>query len=115
MTEMPRYKCHKEVRALHIRSIWPDLAGSALLWFYEDGPNGEEWPAVSVTGEWLAKHMPHDGGYYVLYDDNYSSFSPAKAFEEGYTRIDDAIKPTSGYLVSGALPPFGGVQEEGDK
>ena len=28
-----------------------------------------------------------DGGYYVLYDDNYSSFSPAKAFEEGYTRM----------------------------
>jgi xanthine/CO dehydrogenase XdhC/CoxF family maturation factor len=29
------------------------------------------------------------GGYYVLYEDNFESWSPAKAFEEGYTRIDD--------------------------
>lgn len=27
------------------------------------------------------------GGYYVLYKDGYESWSPADAFEEGYTRI----------------------------
>ncbi|MCK9988658.1 MAG: hypothetical protein AzoDbin1_05130 [Azoarcus sp.] len=28
------------------------------------------------------------GGYYVVYEDGYKSFSPAIAFESGYTRID---------------------------
>ena len=32
----------------------------------------------------MEKHKPHAGGYYVVYDDGYKSFSPAKAFEEGY-------------------------------
>jgi hypothetical protein len=30
---------------------------------------------------------PQPGGYFVVYKDGYKSFSPAKAFEEGYTRI----------------------------
>ena len=37
--------------------------------------------------EWLDKHNPEVGGYYVVYEDGYKSFSPAKAFEEGYTLI----------------------------
>lgn len=35
----------------------------------------------------MAKHKPVAGGYFVVYEDGYESFSPAKAFEEGYTRI----------------------------
>ena len=35
----------------------------------------------------VEKHNPEAGGYYVVYEDGYKSFSPAKAFEEGYTRI----------------------------
>ena len=31
--------------------------------------------------------MPEVGGYYVVHKDGYKSFSPANAFEEGYTRI----------------------------
>ena len=30
---------------------------------------------------------PRVGGYYVVYADGYKSFSPATAFEEGYTKI----------------------------
>jgi len=33
------------------------------------------------------EHNPQPGGYFVVYKDGYKSFSPAKAFEEGYTRI----------------------------
>jgi hypothetical protein len=33
------------------------------------------------------KHSPEAGGYYVQYKDGYTSFSPAEAFEEGYTRL----------------------------
>ena len=35
----------------------------------------------------LKKHDPQIGGYYVVYPgDGYKSWSPAQAFEEGYTR-----------------------------
>lgn len=40
-----------------------------------------------VDAAYMRKHTPHVGGYYVVYTDGYKSFSPAQAFEEGYTRI----------------------------
>lgn len=40
-----------------------------------------------MSREWMTKHNPVVGGYLVLYDDGYCSFSPAEAFESGYTRI----------------------------
>jgi hypothetical protein len=43
---------------------------------------------IRVDVPYLKKHRPQIGGYFVLYDDGYMSFSPAKAFEDGYTRID---------------------------
>lgn len=45
--------------------------------------------AIPVSKEWLDKHNPQPGGYYVVYQDGYASYSPAKAFEEGYTRIEN--------------------------
>ena len=50
-------------------------------------PPNSGLPGVYVSGDYLGKHTPQLGGYYVVYDDGYSSFSPAKAFEEGYTRL----------------------------
>jgi hypothetical protein len=35
----------------------------------------------------MKKHRPQVGGYYVLYEDGYHSFSPAPAFESGYSLI----------------------------
>ena len=35
----------------------------------------------------MLKHQPTVGGYYVVYKDGYKSFSPADAFESGYTRV----------------------------
>lgn len=81
---LPRYKCHKEVSAAKILEIDPgrlDGAGPGATLWCEGGT------AVCVGEDYLAKHDPVEGGYYVVYDDGYSSFSPAAAFESGYTRI----------------------------
>jgi hypothetical protein len=44
-----------------------------------------------VTAEYVAKHAPRAGGYWVRYapydDSAYQSYSPAAAFEEGNTLI----------------------------
>lgn len=87
--EMPRYKCHKEVWALKIAEIeFPPAAanaesdGSRLLVITDEG-----FAPIRVDHNYIRKHNPQPGGYYVVYKDGYKSFSPAEAFEEGYTRI----------------------------
>lgn len=81
--EFPRYKCHKEVKAAKILFVIPhEGSGGAKLCF-------EDFPAITVDHLFMAKHNPSRGGYYVICDDGYKSFSPAKAFEEGYTLIEE--------------------------
>ncbi len=81
--EMPRYKCHKVVHALKIKHIVVKTGNGA-----EITPDDKGCFAVfSVSEEYMVKHNPQPGGYFVVYEDGYASFSPAKAFEAGYTRI----------------------------
>ena len=82
-SEMPRYKCHKEVRALKIAHIvGPDVHGDCII-----TPEDKGYGGFPVSADYMAKHSPKAGGYYVVYKDGYRSFSPAPAFEEGYTRL----------------------------
>lgn len=87
--EMPRYKCHKEVWALKIAAINRDgegenreTDGSAVI-----TPADEGYAPFRVEYDYLRKHNPQIGGYFVVYKDDYKSYSPAQAFEEGYTRL----------------------------
>jgi hypothetical protein len=81
--EMPKYLCHKQVWALKIKSIDFD----AIHKVTKLTPEESGYAPVVVDQKWMEKHQPVVGGYYVGYDDGYKSFSPAKAFEDGYTRI----------------------------
>ncbi len=84
---MPEYKSHKKVWALKICEVASNATqeqesdGGAIL-CVEAG-----YAPIHVDREYVAKHKPEAGGYYVVYADGYKSFSPAKAFEEGYTRV----------------------------
>jgi hypothetical protein len=84
--QLPSYQCHKIVQAATIVEIHP--AGSR-----RDGdPLGQRAMLVlkiGVTEEWLEKHEPQIGGWYVLYPDGYASYSPAKAFEDGYAPVSN--------------------------
>lgn len=79
--ELPQYRSHKIVRAAKITGF--RLAGAALA----DMLLGEIGGIASQSPEWFMKHKPESGGYYVLYEDGYASYSPAKAFESGYTPV----------------------------
>lgn len=87
---IPRYKCHKEVHALKIEKVFDSFAPAAEGGAKTGGVLAVESPyaSIDVTIEWMQKHEPVAGGYYVVYDDGYTSFSPAEAFESGYTRIE---------------------------
>jgi Protein of unknown function (DUF2829). len=78
--EMPRYECHKQVWALKIKSIQLNTENGATITPEEPG-----FAPFSVDAAYMAKHNPQVGGYFVLYKDGYRSFSPAEAFEDGYT------------------------------
>lgn len=114
--QLPRYQCHKKVWALKIvvikREELPKFAAATCRGSIAFGsacghcercewekarpyagmgalitPAEEGYAPFFVDAEFLAKHKPEVGGYFVQYDDGYKSFSPAKAFEEGYTLI----------------------------
>lgn len=91
MREMPRYKCHKEVWALKIASIEQAPADQERMHAGGDWlliPEDKGYSPICVGhNEYVQKHNPQPGGYYVVYDDGYKSYSPAKAFEDGYALI----------------------------
>lgn len=116
MTPLPQYQCHKKVWALKIKAIEiirPTIADLEETLSSESEvpvevlPSGEIVPqgvdleafGAVITPEsprfdpfpvglsYVRKHNPKVGGYWVQYEDGYESFSPAEAFESGYTLI----------------------------
>lgn len=99
---MPRYKCHKEVWALKIAEVRPSDLRMLTANEIDNLPIGEftalgegiiipveeGYGPIRVDTQYMLKHNPQPGGYYVVYEDGYKSFSPAEAFEGGYTRIE---------------------------
>lgn len=114
--DLPQYQCHKKVRAVKIAAIvvelmpkfsgatcrgcfqlgtacnncerctWEKTHGSKLgvVLKYVDGFATKD---ILVSIDYFKKHSPKSGGYYVLYEDGYESFSPADAFEKGYEKL----------------------------
>ena len=79
---MPRYQSHKEVSALKIKKVMRDEWGIGLV-FEDRGFMVKPFTSDQLKG----KPDVQDGWYMVVYPDGYVSFSPAQAFEEGYTKI----------------------------
>lgn len=75
---MQQFKCHKTVNADKIATMTPLRGGMQRLIF--GGAGGHQ----DVTDAWVVRHMPEVGGYVVIYDDGYMSYSPAVVFEAGY-------------------------------
>lgn len=42
------------------------------------------YAAIEVSSEMFSRYTPVAGDFYVVYADGYKSFSPRKAFLEGY-------------------------------
>ena len=75
--EMPKYVSHKQVWALKIAKVEG----------YTITPEDTAYAPITVEPEMYLRYTPTTGDYYVVYADGYKSFSPAKAFEDGYKRV----------------------------
>lgn len=81
--DLPQYRCHKVVQAAKIVKVEHLPEAGALLFF--EGITESQL----VSRDFLTKHQPQVGGYFVVYKDGYTSFSPSQAFEEGYSLIEE--------------------------
>lgn len=81
MTEIPRYRCIKKVRALEINMITSD---DVMFFEIADGHR-----PIKAAPDLFARYRPQAGDFLVFYDDGYMSISPRKAFLEGYVRDED--------------------------
>lgn len=101
---LPLWRCHKEVHAAKILRVvehrpepGDSCVGACLFLEDPDAPGAIDTErAVMVSPEWLHKHNPLSGGYFVEYEDGYRSYSPASAFEKGYTRVYVYRGPAAG-------------------
>lgn len=82
--ELPSYLSHKVVRAAKILTISVRTEDGTYR-LALDGP-----AYVDVTKLWVTQRQPSPGGYFVQYEDGYSSYSPAPQFEAGYTAVEPA-------------------------
>jgi len=91
-TPMPLYMCHKIVEASRVAGVQYNQENATTDLYLVDR-EGKPLLTENVSGEWVAKKAPNGdvmnliGGYFVKYPDNYRSWSPAAAFEEGYTAL----------------------------
>ena len=76
--EMPRYRSHKTVWALEIAEV--DQLTCRMK------PTDPGYAEITLPADMWSRYQPVPGDFYVQYEDGYKSFSPRKAFIEGYTR-----------------------------
>lgn len=80
-THLARYITHKVVHAARIEFIM-DCPGDSVDLLLVGGGK------ISVTRDWVQKRGAQPGGYYIVYVDGYTSWSPAEAFEASAMRDD---------------------------
>lgn len=111
---LPLYQCHKQVRAVKIKEVLkhahpdpkaddaafepsPAFQGAHLI------PIDERFLPIAVDADWYRKHSPKPGGYYVLYEDGYASYSPAAAFENSCSPVLAMAQQNSRIESAGAM------------
>ncbi len=88
--QMPQYQSHKKVWALKI----------AAMEVFEDhqakiAPADPGFDTFFTRPGWANRFEggEDDLGYYVVYSDGFSSWSPSEAFEKGYTPLRQSVAP----------------------
>ena len=103
---MPAFISHKRVWALKIAKVHVDEDGQGIALAFEGGHFGLR---ALTTSQLEHKPIPEAGMYFVQYEGGYFSFSPADAFEKGYTPAEQepVIEKITLILGKPAITPWG--------
>lgn len=88
--ELPRWKCHKVVHAAKILAAGRLESVDGFRLMLEGGYTADvshtyvARAPTNIAGGGVAALL---GGYYVVYEDGYVSWSPGAAFESGHSRL----------------------------
>lgn len=84
MIMLPRYQANKKIWALEISAIEIHEDKSATI-----VPVDKKYDVFKTKYGWAERFhgSEEDKGYWVQYEDGHTSWSPTKAFLDGYTRI----------------------------
>ena len=92
--ELPLYQSFKKVRAAKIDGIDTHRSpkgGAVLILASPPVDLGQVKNSVAVDADYLVRCPKLAvGGYFVTYEDGYTSYSPAEAFESGYCLADES-------------------------
>lgn len=89
--DLPLFQCTKKVHAVKISEIYTnvnitskngDITHNNIVIY-----SVNSYSYIVISKEYYEKFKPYPGGYYVVYEDGYESFSPKEAFENGYFEI----------------------------
>lgn len=84
-----RYHCHKNVSAAKITDVTL-IKDGAVLTLLSQGKPPNVACTLRVPQHFVDKHLTGVefsaiiGGYFVVYEDGYPSYSPGPVFEDGY-------------------------------
>ena len=78
--QLPKFQSRKIVRGAKIVQMEDVPCGGVILHLEGD-------KQIEVSREWYMQRGAQTGGYYVVYDNGYTSWSPAEAFQGGYVRL----------------------------
>ena len=82
--ELPKYQSDKSViHALKIKRITVLFSDSSAEMIPED----ENYAPLNVDVDFVNKHNPKAGGYYVVYEDGFKGWLSAASLRAFYTRI----------------------------
>ena len=86
--EMPKYQSSKRVRALKIRKMFLEANDGSMQIIPEDGRYASFVTRPSFADRIDRSNCPEDDmGYYVVYDDGFTSWSPTDVFERNHELI----------------------------
>ena len=90
MSSWPRYESHKIVQAAKIVGVEGNTeVVPPVIWVRPDGAEFDAAPVERFEPTVPNMAMKAEvGGWAILYPDGFKSISPAKAFEEGYTKAE---------------------------
>lgn len=103
---LPKFRCHKVVQAALIAAIQVSDTHVDLIL---DPSDGRDQFVHRVSHLWARRHLPEAGGYLVRHENGYESYSPARAFEQGCSRIqappEAAAQPPARILTDHQVNP----------